>query len=65
MVAGLIKARAPQDLPLADTLGLVLAADVIAESMLQNFFNGIYQATAFLLLIGILATPLSARPQPG
>ncbi|HMR29845.1 MAG TPA: hypothetical protein PKA13_04455 [Geminicoccaceae bacterium] len=57
-------ARAATD-PLRRDLLLVLVADVIAESMLQNFFNGIYQATAFLLLIGILATPLSARPQPG
>ena len=51
--------------PLRRDLLLVLAADVVAESLLQNFFNGIYQATAFLLLIGILAAPLSARPQPG
>lgn len=50
--------------PLRRDLLLVLAADVVAESLLQNFFNGIYQATAFLLLIGILATPLTARPQP-
>ena len=51
--------------PLRRDLLLVLAADVIAESLLQNFFNGIYQATAYLLLIGILATPLTARPRPG
>jgi O-antigen ligase len=51
--------------PLRRNLLLVLAADVAAESLLQNFFNGVYQATAFLLLIGLLATPLTARPQPG
>lgn len=51
--------------PLARDLLLVLAADVIAESLFQNFFNGVYQATAYLLLIGILAAPLTARPRPG
>ncbi|OLO99952.1 molybdopterin molybdenumtransferase [Mycolicibacterium porcinum] len=39
VVAGLIKARAPQDLPLNDTLGLVLAADVVAPLSLPGFDN--------------------------
>lgn len=51
--------------PLSRDLLLVLAADVVAESLFQNVFNSIYQATAFLLLIGILAAPSTAKPQPG
>ncbi|CQD09577.1 molybdopterin biosynthesis protein MoeA [Mycolicibacterium conceptionense] len=39
VVAGLIKARAPQDVPLNDTLGLVLAADVVAPLSLPGFDN--------------------------
>ncbi|MGV0740116.1 gephyrin-like molybdotransferase Glp [Mycobacterium syngnathidarum] len=39
VVAGLIKARPPQDLPLNDTLGLVLAADVVAPLSLPGFDN--------------------------
>ena len=39
VVAGLIKPRAPQDLPLNDTLGLVLAADVVAPLSLPGFDN--------------------------
>ncbi|BBX27735.1 molybdopterin molybdotransferase MoeA [Mycolicibacterium alvei] len=39
VVAGLIKALAPQDLPLNDTLGLVLAADVVAPLSLPGFDN--------------------------
>jgi len=39
VVAGLIKARAPQGLPLNDILGLVLAADVVAPLSLPGFDN--------------------------
>lgn len=39
-------------------LALVLAADILAESLLQNAFNSVYQATVFLLLIGMLAAPV-------
>lgn len=39
VVARLIKARAPQDLPLNDILGLVLAADVVAPLSLPGFDN--------------------------
>lgn len=39
VVAGLIAARAPQAVPLADALGLVLAADVVAPLSLPGFDN--------------------------
>jgi molybdopterin molybdotransferase len=39
VIAGLLKTRAPQQLPLADTLGLTLAADVIAPLSLPGFDN--------------------------
>ncbi|MGV0807257.1 molybdopterin molybdotransferase MoeA [Mycolicibacterium setense] len=39
IVAGLFKTRASQDLPLNDTLGLVLGADVVAPLSLPGFDN--------------------------
>lgn len=39
IIAGLFKTRAPQQLPLADTLGLVLAAEVVAPLSLPGFDN--------------------------
>ena len=39
VVAGLITARAPMTVPLADTLGLVLADDVVAPLSLPGFDN--------------------------
>jgi molybdopterin molybdotransferase len=39
VVAGLIAARPPVDMPLADTLGLVLADDVVAPLSLPGFDN--------------------------
>lgn len=51
------------DSPLAADLALVLAADLIAESLLQNLLNSVYQATTFVLLIAILAArPTHASP---
>lgn len=47
------------DSPLAADLALVLAADLVAESLLQNLLNSVYQATTFTLLVAILA----ARPE--
>lgn len=39
IVAGLIKARDPQCVPIADALGLVLASDVVAPLSLPGFDN--------------------------
>lgn len=53
--------------PVVRALLVALAADILAESLLQNFLNGVYQATAFALLVGTLATPLplGRRGAPG
>ncbi len=47
--------------PLTRTLALALIADLIAQSMLQNYFNTIYQATVAVLLLCILAEREQAR----
>ena len=47
--------------PLARALLRVLAADVLAEMLLQNYLNGVYQATVVFLLIGVLS---SRPPEP-
>ncbi len=48
--------------PLCRHLALVLAADLLAQSLLQNYFNNIYQATVAVLLICVLA---AERPRAG
>lgn len=48
----------------AGALVLVLAADIIAESLLQNLLNSVYQATTFVLLIAILAARPALAPRP-
>jgi O-antigen ligase len=63
------QAAGTQPRPASD-LALGLAADILAESLLQNAFNSIYQATVFLLLIGMLAAarglprPTALTPAP-
>ncbi len=41
--------------PLARTLALALFADLVAQSLLQNYFNTVYQATMAVLLLCVLA----------
>lgn len=48
MVAGLIAARSPVRLPIADTLGLVLADDVVAPQSLPGFDNSAMDGYAVL-----------------
>jgi molybdopterin molybdotransferase len=49
VVAGLIRARAPQSIPLADALGLVLNADVVAPLSLPGFDNSAMDGYAVLI----------------
>ncbi|HTM86279.1 MAG TPA: gephyrin-like molybdotransferase Glp [Mycobacterium sp.] len=48
IVAELIKTRAPQQLPLADTLGLTLADDIVAPLSLPGFDNSAMDGYAVL-----------------
>ncbi len=47
--------------PLTRTLALALIADLVAQSLLQNYFNTVYQATVAVLLICMLAERERAR----
>jgi O-antigen ligase len=49
--------------PLQAALALALAADMLAESLFQNFFNGIYEATAFALILVAMSPAAAPRPQ--
>ncbi|MDX6750280.1 hypothetical protein SH611_10730 [Geminicoccaceae bacterium 1502E] len=49
----LAAARAERD-PLRRSLMLAILADMIAQSLLQNYFNGIYYATAMVLTLAVL-----------
>jgi molybdopterin molybdotransferase len=57
VVAGLITRRPPVTLPLADTLGLVLAADVVAPLSLPNFDNSAMDGYAVVADDVAAATP--------
>ncbi len=47
-------------------LVLVIAADLWAQCLFQNYFNGVYQATVLVLLVGVLAAGGEARmAEPG
>ncbi len=48
------RARATTD-PVERALVLSIAADLWAQCLFQNYFNGVYQATVLVLLAGILA----------
>ena len=53
-----VAARVESD-PLRRTLMLAVAADLVAQCLLQNYLNGVYQATVLLLLFA--ATAAGAR----
>ena len=60
VVAGLITRRAPLTLPLADTLGLVLAEDVVAPLSLPGFDNSAMDGYA--VVADDVATATSEQP---
>jgi molybdopterin molybdotransferase len=60
VVAGLITRRAPMTLPLADTLGLVLAEDVVAPLSLPGFDNSAMDGYA--VVADDIATATSEQP---
>ncbi len=43
------------DDPVERVLLLAIAADMLAQCLLQNYFNSVYHATVMLLLLGLLA----------
>ncbi|MEZ5863900.1 MAG: hypothetical protein R3D25_07430 [Geminicoccaceae bacterium] len=51
--------------PAERALLLVIAADLWAQCLFQNYFNGVYQATVLILLVGVLAAGGAGRePRP-
>ena len=53
------------DDPLERVLLLAIAADMLAQCLLQNYFNSVYHATVMLLLLGMLAAAEDEAPAPG
>lgn len=49
------RARETAD-PVERTLVLAIAADMLTQCLLQNYFNSVYHATVMFLLLGMLAT---------
>ncbi len=51
------------------TLLLAIAADLVAESLLQNLLNAIYHATVLVLVLSLVAAtapgPGAVRAEPG
>lgn len=56
-------ARCPDD-PVRRALLLAVAADVVAESCLQNLFNAVHHATVLALFLALAASARSARSTP-
>jgi O-antigen ligase len=50
--------------PAERALVLVIAADLWAQCLFQNYFNGVYQATVLMLLVGVLAAGGAAGRVP-
>jgi hypothetical protein len=56
--------------PVERVLLLAIAADMLAQCLLQNYFNSVYHATVMLMLLGMLAAEdetaaPSGEPPPG
>ncbi len=56
-------ARATTD-PVARVLALAIAADMVTQCLVQNYFNSVYHATVMLMLLGMLAAEADG-PVPG
>ncbi len=58
------RARATDD-PVERVLLLAIAADLVTQCLVQNYFNSVYHATVLLLLLGVLAATEAATPSAG
>jgi hypothetical protein len=52
------------DDPVERVLLLAIAADMLAQCLLQNYFNSVYHATVMLLLLGLLAADYEEVESP-
>jgi len=64
VVRAVAAAREAPD-PLDRALLLALAADLLAQSLLQNYFNNVYQATAGVLTLVVLAGRVRCGAESG
>jgi len=48
--------------PVERTAVLAIAADMVVQCLLQNYFNSVYHATVMLMLLGMLAAGRQAGP---
>jgi uncharacterized membrane protein YoaK (UPF0700 family) len=58
------RARVTAD-PVERVLLLALAADLLTQCLLQNYFNSVYHATVMVMLVGMLAAGEEERPVAG
>jgi len=60
----ILAARLEPD-PVRRSLVLVIAADMVAQSLFQNYFNTIYHATVMIMLLGLLTLPQRVERRAG
>jgi hypothetical protein len=52
--------------PVERAIVLAIAADMVVQCLLQNYFNSVYHATVLLMILGVLAAADEAPPRgPG
>ncbi|MCB2054530.1 MAG: O-antigen ligase family protein [Geminicoccaceae bacterium] len=57
MLARTLRAAAIEAVPARRALMLVLAADMVTQSVLQNYFNTVYHATVLLMILAVVTEP--------
>ena len=63
LVRRALRAARLSDDPMLRALMLVIAADLVAEALLQNLLNAVYHATVLILILSLaVATARRERP---
>jgi len=57
MLARTLRAAAIEAVPARRALMLVLAADMVTQSVLQYYFNTVYHATVLLMILAVVTEP--------
>lgn len=69
LVRRAVRAARREDDPVRRTLVLAIAADLVAEALLQNLFNAVYHATVLVLVLSLAVATAGeeahASPAPG
>jgi len=65
LVRRAVRAARDADDPVRRTLMLAIAADLVAEALLQNLLNAVYHATVLILVLCLAVATTRPEPEPG